>query len=237
MRSITQGREPDVLRRWKRDNRRTPQNLCYENIPGPVLRIVKQVLLNEQKGLCGYTLQRLPNIDASHLEHIEPQNQHPEKSTNYSNMLACFPSDGGDTSHGYGAPVKGGQHIQLNVDFVSPHSRGCEKRFIFTDKGKIECIEGDQAAKKTIATLRLDCPILNELRQRALATYGLTISQRNLRVKTRRLGAAEASRLAAQIMRPDANDQLDPFCTAIAQVAKSYAQAEGESRQGNGKEK
>jgi uncharacterized protein (TIGR02646 family) len=226
MRSIIQGKEPAALRSWKRANRTTTQNLFYENIPGPVLKLVKHALLMEQKGLCAYTLQRLTDIQTLHLEHIEPQNQQPQKSIDYSNMAVCFPSDGGDISHGYGAPMKGGQAVQLNENFVSPHSKGCEKRFIFTSDGKISSVQNDQAAKQTIETLHLDCSILNELRQRALAANGLTINPHSLRVKQIRLSATEATRLAKNVMEPNSNGLLDPFCTAIAQVAKAYAQSE-----------
>jgi hypothetical protein len=142
-------------------------------------------------------------------------------------MAACFPKDGGDTSFGYGAPVKGGTPIEVNVNFVSPHSKGCEKRFHFDSDGSIHALEGDVAAKKTIDLLGLDNSILTELRRSALAAHGLTLNQRNLRRATPRLTASEASQLATRIVKPShGSTQLEPFCVAIAEVAMSYAKQE-----------
>ena len=227
MRSIVQGREPAVFRQWKRINKSTPQNLTYANIPSATKIQLKSKLLEEQGGICAYTMCRLENTDNCHIEHIEPQNSKPEKALDYSNMVACFPKDGGDKSFGYGAPVKGGRPVDINVNFVSPHGRGCEKKFHFDSAGGIHAVASDIAAENTIEMLGLDSSILSELRQAALAAHGLTVSQRNLRRRTPRLTATEASQLAARIVKPqNANSQLEPFCVAIAEVANSYAKQE-----------
>lgn len=227
MRSIIQTSEPAQSKKWKRENKSNPQNLTYKNLPTEVKIAIKQGLLKEQGEICGYTMCRLGDIESSHLEHIEPQNISPEKALNYSNMLACTPKDGGDISLGYGAPIKGGTSVEINVDFVSPHSKGCEKRFHFDSNGKIYPASGDIAARATISLLQLDNPVLTELRQAALAAHGLKLSQRNLRTRTPRLTASEASQLAARIVKPlVGSTQLEPFCVAIAEVAKCYANEE-----------
>jgi uncharacterized protein (TIGR02646 family) len=227
MRSITKSKDPALLRKWKKENKTTPQNLTYANIPKEVLAETKLSLLKEQKYLCAYSLQRLKGIEACHLEHVESQSKTPDKDIEYTNMAACFPSNGGDTSYGYGAPIKGGMAISLNIDFVSPHSKGCEKRFIFHSNGIVNAVAGDSCVKKTIDCLKLNHPSLVELRQRALAAHGLTISQRGLRVKTPRLTAAEAKLLAKTILNTSNKDaQLEPFCTAISQVAVTYSTME-----------
>ncbi|MBW8467096.1 MAG: TIGR02646 family protein [Thiobacillus sp.] len=224
MRSINQSREPAELRKWKRENSKAAQNLKYKNIPGDVLEAIKKSLLREQNGLCAYSMQRLTGVDACHVEHIEPQGHNPEKDIDYSNLAACFPTDGGDISHGYGAPVKGGKAVRPNEDFVSPHSNGCEKRFVFSWDGKVHSAPADTCASKTIKLLKLDHPALAELRQRAIATHGLTLSQRNLRIKTQRLTISEAKTLSRRILQPDTSNQLEPFCVAISQVATLFAQ-------------
>lgn len=227
MRSIAQSREPLESRKWKRDNKSKPQNLTYANIPSAVKTELKSKLLEEQGGICAYTMCRLDGTESCHIEHIEPQSTSPEKALDYSNMAACFPKDGGNTSFGYGAPVKGGKPIEVNVNFVSPHSKGCEKRFHFNSDGTIHALEGDVAAANTIALLSLDNSILTELRRSALAAHGLTLSQRNLRRVTPRLTASEASQLANRIVKPlHGSTQLEPFCVAIAEVAMSYAKQE-----------
>lgn len=227
MRPIVQGREPAKLRKWKRDNKSTPQNLVYGNIPQEIKNELKSKLLEEQGGICAYTMCRLDEITDCHIEHIEPQNTKPEKSLDYSNMAACFPKDGGDTSSGYGAPVKGGKPVNINVNFISPHSLECDKRFRFDSVGAIHPVDNHIAARKTIDLLCLDNPILRELRQAALAAHGLTLIQRNLRKRTPRLTAAEAANLANRIVKPTpGGTQLEPFCIAISQVAKTYAMQE-----------
>lgn len=225
MRSITQFREPAELRKWKKENSKTPQNLSYKNIPGDVLERVKRSLLHEQKGLCAYSMQRLTGIDSFHIEHIEPQGHNPEKDINYSNMAACFPANGGDISHGYGAPVKGGAAVKPNEDFVSSHSKGCEKRFLFSWDGKIDPAPDDICAQRTINLLNLNHSAIVELRQRAIAAHGLTLSRRNLRFKTPILTIAEAKSLSRRVLQPDTSNQLEPFCVAISQVATLFAES------------
>lgn len=216
-----------MFRQWKRTNKSNPQNLTYANIPSATKSQLKSNLLAEQGGICAYTMCRLENTENCHIEHIEPQNSNPGKALDYSNMAACFPKDGGDTSFGYGAPVKGGNPVDINVNFVSPHRRGCEKKFHFDSAGGMHAVAGDIAAKNTIEMLGLNSSILSELRQAALATHGLTLSQRNLRKRTPRLTATEASKLAARIVKlQKGNSQFEPFCVAIAEVANSYAKQE-----------
>jgi uncharacterized protein (TIGR02646 family) len=226
MRSIKQTREPLALRQWKRQNEGLPDGQTYPP-PGNILQVIKDALHKEQMGLCAYTLRKLPTPLDGHVEHIVPQRQQPEKVLDYANMVLCFPPNGGDTSFGYGAPVKGGRHVQLNVDFVSPHSKGCDKRFIYKSNGEILPVTNDAAAEGTIHSVQLNCESLRDLRQAAIAAQGLTLRKpRTTRRQVRGRTVAEANRLASDILKPDANGELDAFCIAINQVALSYARAE-----------
>ncbi len=237
MRTIKKGAEPAALRQWKKANKAAPQNLAYGNLPQAERASVAEALLREQGWLCAYTLMRLDTVDACHIEHVEPQGMAPGKDLDYANMAACFPRNGGDVTHGYGAPVKGGGAIKLNVDFVSPHTKGCEARFLFDAQGGVRAPLNDVAARKTIERLRLCHPSLEELRKQAMKAYGLTLDTRGLRKPPKRLTAAQARQLASQLQKPEPQTlRLEPFCVALAQVATAYARRETErSRRLRGK--
>jgi uncharacterized protein (TIGR02646 family) len=227
MRSIKKSSEPSDLRKWKRDTQRNcSENLSYENLPGDVKNAVKTSLLKEQGYLCAYTMQRLQAVDDCHIEHVQPQNAARTLDLDYGNMAACFPRDGGDTSHGYGAPIKGGTEIELNVDFVTPHSLGCEQRFLYDTKGEIQPAAADVAADKTISTLKLNHGPLVDLRHRAIETHGLTLRKGSMRSKQKMKSAAQARQFAEEVVKTAPDGRLEPFCLALAQVASSFADKE-----------
>jgi uncharacterized protein (TIGR02646 family) len=226
MRFIAKGAEPSALTVWKKMMQASPENLNYGNLPGNEREAVKRSLLKEQAYLCAYTLRRLDGIENCHIEHVEPQNVAQEKDLDYGNMAACFPKDGGDTSHGYGAPVKGGTRMIPSVNFVSPHSAGCETRFIYNDKGGVSPAGTDEAAQKTIETLKLDHGSLMELRRHAIEAHGLSLRLRTIRTSRNLKSATEARRFAAEVMLPDSNGRLEPYCVVLAQVALDYAEKE-----------
>lgn len=227
MRTIKKSSEPSPLRKWKRDTQqKCPENLSYDNLPGQIKDAVKTSLLKEQGFLCAYTMQRLAAVDECHIEHVQPQNKAPDLDLEYSNMAACFPRDGGNTAHGYGAPIKGGTEIKLNVNFVTPHSLGCERRFIYDAKGQIRPADGDVAAEKTISTLKLDHGFLNDLRRRALETHGLIPRKGSMRSKQKVKSPAQARQFANEVVKVAGDGVLEPFCVALAQVAIAFADRE-----------
>jgi uncharacterized protein (TIGR02646 family) len=225
MRSIEKSGEPLAPTEWKRQMQKSPQNLSYGNLPGDVKNEIKAALLKEQGYICAYTMQGLTETTA-HIEHVQPQSTDPELDLDYGNMAACFPEDGGDTSYGYGAPIKADTDIKLNVNFVSPHSPGCEQRFEYDSKGNIKAPLGDNAAKNTIQILKLDHGALKDLRQRAIETHGLTLRRGSLRYPKKRKSAAQARRFAENVLQFSQDGRLEPFCTALAQVANTYADKE-----------
>jgi uncharacterized protein (TIGR02646 family) len=226
MRYVAKGAEPQKLRKWKTDNAASPQNLQYGNLPGEVSKQVRAALLREQGYLCAYTMRRLQSVADCHIEHVQPQNTAPGLDLDYANMAACFPRDGGDRSSGYGAPIKGGQPVTLNVNFVSPHQIGAADRFQYNGKGEISANRNDVAALGTISMLKLCHDQLVELRRRAIETHGLAVQRGTTRKAIKLKSAAEARRFAYEVLQPDANGQLEPFCVALAQVAIEYAAIE-----------
>jgi len=217
MRRIIKGQEPEELRRWKEENTNTPQNLTYANMPKAGVKIQ---MLVEQGYLCAYTMQRILTPDDCHIEHVVPQsqqNQPPYLDINYSNMLACIPSN--TPGHRpliddfpYGAPKKGGAHIDEH-NFVSPLQEDVEHRFQYAADGSVKPLLNDGAAENTVEILQLNHPQLNELRKAAI----------DERVLDSGLSADDAENLSHTIMANDAAGRIPEFCIAISQVALWYA--------------
>ncbi len=225
MRYIKKGAEPHIFKEWKRNNKDSPENLCYKNCPEK--NAIKESLLEEQGYLCAYTLQRLNGVDDCHIEHIRPQNTTPEHALDYGNMVACFPNNGGDTSLRYGAPIKGGTPIVLGENFISPHHPSCEEYFHYDNQGKVQAVPADYAAAiSTIGMLQLNHGNLAELRQSAIEAHGIAISRRRVtRNNIKYKSAAEARRFAEDVLKPS-QKKLEPFCIALAQIALEYAKKE-----------
>lgn len=204
----------------------SPENLNYGNLPGQERKAIKTSLLEEQGYLCTYTMQRLGGVDDCHIEHVLPQNEAPDKDLDYGNMAGCFPKSGGDTAHGYGAPIKAGTLIVPNENFVTPHGLGCERRFRYDRNGGISPANGDAAAASTIQLLKLDHPTLMELRRSAIKAHGLVLRSGSNRARSKPISAAAARRLAEKVLQQDGNHRLEPFCVALYQVALEYADKE-----------
>ncbi len=226
MRYIRKLPEPSELKQWKKDNAATPQNLCYGNLPGKVNEAVKRNLLQEQGFVCAYTMRRLSGLKDCHIEHVLAQNAAREEDLEYANMAACFPGNGGDTSHGYGAPIKAGTKVAHNDNFVSPHNPGCEQRFRYDKKGAISAAKGDRAAESAIGILKLNHGKLVDLRRGAIEAHGLALRHGSTRKARKPISAAEARRFAEKVLEPSPEGRLEPFCVALSQVALEYADKE-----------
>jgi uncharacterized protein (TIGR02646 family) len=216
MRKIRKTHPPPAYRDWLTDNRRTPA-CCYDALPGGLKRTLRHHLLDEQGWLCAYTGLGIDE-DTSHIEHLKPQSCCVDgEDVDYRNLVACFPLDGGDTSHGFGAPMKG--HWWDPALFVSPLDDASERRFRFTWSGRIAPRPDDHpGARETIAHLGLDGDSLAKLRFRAIR--GFLIDARGALVEK-----SEARRLLAAIDRPDADGRLRPFCFVLKQLLERIVRA------------
>src|SRR5690606_5450635 len=107
VKKISKKNPPKALVDWLRENQGLDQS--YGALLGtPAHAALKQQLIREQGYLCAYTGRGITE-DTCHVEHLKPQNRcEGREDVEYHNVLACFPADGGDVSHGYGAPVKAG---------------------------------------------------------------------------------------------------------------------------------
>ncbi len=213
MRKIVKTHAPAVYRHWVRHNAAGP-GYSYAAMPGPVKQCLKDRLLEEQGFLCAYTGLEIHDA-TSHVEHLKPQSRCRQgEDVDYRNLVACFPKDGGDTSYGYGAPVKGSWWDAAL--FVSPLSMECEQRFTFAWSGHVRAFpDGYQVATETIDRLGLDRQALCKLRRQAIYSF-FGFSSANSITKT------DARRLLQEIEKPNAEGHLRPFCFVLKQMLERY---------------
>jgi hypothetical protein len=237
MRAIIKAGEPHALLNWKRDNAEFPENLKYgrANFPSEEVRCS---LLTEQHYLCAYTLQRLKTpaqcealefktAHSCHIEHLLPQCREKLHLANkvvkfftfgedidYKNMVACYPDSRNKIHCDYGAKFKDDYDPYEDGLFVFPHAAAVEHHFLFTADGHIsgQTPEGIN----TVNVLKLDHPEL--IARRAAAIDGA------IRPRNKEISAAEARRLAKEIMQPLPDGSMRAFCVAIKQVAVKHAE-------------
>lgn len=186
-------------------------NWGYRDMPAYVKQEVKLSLIQEQGYLCCYTGRRIdpPN---SHIEHLKPQEicvDH--EDTEYSNLLAAYPSDRAEHECAYGAHYK--KNWYNSILFVHPLRPDCELRFRYRDNGTVGPVNPvDDGAKETICHLNLNDKELQNLRRTVIhaALYENNLSK------------GQASRLMAAMDHIDNNGQYREFCFVIKQACERY---------------
>lgn len=216
MRRVTKTHPPQELTAWRDANREV--NHTYHDLTGTEAhRALKFKLLQEQGWLCAYTGRSIDS-DSSHIEHVKPQCECAEwEDVEYRNVVACFPADGGDVSHGYGAPIKASWWDEQR--FVTPLSEECERRFRFVWSGHVHpSPDGHECAIVTIDALRLDAVPLRQLRKARIdGFFGF-----GPRARTRPLSIDEARTVLANIEYRDNNGRLQEFCFVLKQLLPKY---------------
>ena len=224
MKYVAKGGQPRELSDWIRQNKALDLHHDF-NGGGFPRESVKNALLRKQGWLCGYTMLALAGGSNCHIEHVHPQAVYPKLATDFDNMLVCIPTNGGDITCGYGAPLKGGKDVN-ETNFVSPFHKTCESRFCFLKSGVIESRNpSDKAAAETIDLLNLNHTDLKEMRGRALAAEGFTDRpSAPYGRRQNRPSSSQAQILARTVLRADKQGKFREFCVAIAQVATEYAE-------------
>ncbi|MCT7954432.1 retron system putative HNH endonuclease [Laspinema palackyanum] len=224
MKRIRKTHPPREFLEWLKENEGL--DCSYAALQGKEAHtVLKTHLLREQGFLCAYTGVSISEDD-SHIEHIKPQSvcrtvpnsgKTYLEDVEYRNMVACFPQDGGDVSHGYGAPIKGGWWNE--EQFISPCQEDCERRFIYGWRGKVSpSQENDTAANTTIDILELNAKSLQTRRYRAIVGFFGFSSKRN----TKELSQREAKALLTMIGKPDSTGKLREFCFVFEQLLPKY---------------
>ena len=219
MKFITKRKEPLRLRAWRRLTK-TFADASFDTHQFPKDE-VKRSLVDEQGGLCAYTMIRI-DISNSHIEHLKPRTISKgegklHETTDYAgNLVACYPNTGlAETS----ACPFGADFRKSNWDsqlFVTPLDGTCENRFRFNTDGKVSVAESDSGARWTSETLNLNEPSLVELRRSEIRRHGLSLNAGTV------VTASEARRIAEDVCRKS-RGQFAEFCIAIRHAALDYA--------------
>jgi uncharacterized protein (TIGR02646 family) len=225
VRFIDANAAPAELINWVAQQGAAGVNLCYDNLGqieiGGQIHDVKEAIkgqrLRDQGFLCAYTLLRIDQ-NSAHIEHLVPRatsnaNGVPEQTVEYGNMVACFPLNGGDKSHGFGAPVRGTTPL-----VVTPRQQNCATFFKFTPNGRVEPAQPGNFAVRTMIdeVLCLNAPLLVSRRLAAYRGVRLSLDSPHP------LSRAAAERLQRDVLTHKAGGRLTPFCICIAEAAGDH---------------
>lgn len=207
MKYIRKENEPQEFTEWKAQQKSIGVNSDYKSLPNPEKGLVQQSLLNEQGYICCYCCMRIKK-NTSHIEHLDPQSKtDADLSVEYNNMLASCGSYENWPKH------CGNKKKNSRIE-VSPLQANCEDFFIYSSNGEIEPANhlNQQEASKartTIDIVGLNDEDLKQARINALdALQGITKEQ--------------AEKLAQVCMQRNAQQQYQPFCTAVLYYLKRY---------------
>ncbi|MCM1512956.1 MAG: TIGR02646 family protein [Oxalobacter formigenes] len=165
MKHIIKGAEPECLAQYRQGANRNWQP-SYDDLRSDQKNTIKKALMVEQGYICCYCERELEQED-SHIEHFIPQSHSRCDPLDYSNMLCSCVKERkkGDTLH---CGVKKGNWYDETL-LISPLDSDCEKKFLYTDDGRIKPrVKNDDAAKTTIEKLGLNCQKLIEERKEVL---------------------------------------------------------------------
>lgn len=211
MKHIRKSDEPAALRAF-RAGANPEWTPAWEGLPGPVKRVVHQMLLRDQGWICCYCGCRI-ETDDSHIEHLLPRSHFPEHALAFPNLLACCqralrpmePRHCGMRKADWPDPNAAGRGLM-----VSPLDPGCERRFRFAGDGHVApANEADAGAIATIQRLGLDIDVLRACREGAIdgaLEHLETLTDRELR------------RFMDALLTRDDAGRLTPFCLPVAQV-------------------
>jgi len=205
MRPICKGTEPEEFTLWKKGD--SPDwNPGWSDFDGTAIKSkVKEALLQEQGYVCCYCEQRIEKAD-SHIEHLESRHGTPQRSLDYTNILACCMREEPRVPRHCGSR-KGDRTLK-----VSPLLPDCREYFTFTGFGNVRPTDVPARramAEEAITIIGLDIAKLVTMRKRAVdgfiqALAGVTPDQ--------------ARAVLARIDSRNAQGKNEPFASAILSV-------------------
>lgn len=156
MKYISKGREPEVLKKFKKDD-----GTKYIN-GGLKITEIQQQLLAEQKGLCAYCMDRIyaelgKNTNMI-VEHVKCRTNHSALQLDYNNMLGvCFGGEKNPMMEPHCDKSKDtpkGYHYELIK--LNPLNHNVESLIRFLETGTIIAVNGDVDVESDIIGLNLN---------------------------------------------------------------------------------
>ncbi|WP_308908369.1 TIGR02646 family protein [Pseudomonas canadensis] len=205
MRKITKGREPAALTRWRRANPRGR----YPELTHEERNAIRQACIEEQYGLCAHCCNAI-TLDSAHNEHMEAQRISPNRTVDYSNIVASCnrPNQCGD-SHA---------HQALPLTALMDE---CETEVKFYLSGRVEGLS--PRAVTSIQVLNL-----GDSRERNRALFNDRRDIINALLFNSRMDGSDLTTenidlltiLEEELQQPDENRQLKPFSPVLINVIR-----------------
>jgi uncharacterized protein (TIGR02646 family) len=208
MRTISKESEPSSLTSWKRANPHGRYNQLTED----VRRTIRRHTLEEQFYLCAYCCQRIQDIDDCHNEHVEAQNLNPDRTLDFTNIVASC-----NTSNQCGHAHKS-RCLPL-----TPLMAECETELRFKISGRVEGLS--DRATATIQVLNLGD---HEKNNRALIEKRKQLSNalllKNGVNPDEGLEDDELLKMLIDELVQPPQAQLEPFAPVVINILRSWLQ-------------
>lgn len=205
MRKIHKGQEPFTLEKWKRGN----PGKRYKDLPHEHRRAIRESCLEEQYGLCAYCCHGI-TIDCAHNEHVDAQNSAPNRTLDFSNIVAScnHPKQCGSAHDSQPLPL-------------SALMSECETELKFYVSGVVEGLT--ERARTTISILNL-----GDTRQKNLALFNARRTLIESLLFTHGIGTSELRLeseevlliLLEELQQPDQNNRMQPFAPVLVNVLR-----------------
>ncbi|MCT4673696.1 MAG: TIGR02646 family protein [Prolixibacteraceae bacterium] len=167
MRNINKGNEPRVLMNYKAQGGKSYKDGSLQ------ITDIQEQLLKEQKGLCGYCMDRISAIPGRvpkmNVEHILCREHYPDLELEYTNMLGvCLggSENRGGKLHCDKSKDRNGIHYELKK--LNPLNSDVESLIQFLESGKIKSVNDDKEVEKDIEALNLNEDFLRINREKIL---------------------------------------------------------------------
>ncbi len=203
MRHIIKGQEPSELKKWKKAN---PKKRRYPDLDATekgreAHQAIRQTALKEQFYLCAYCCKAIDEEHSTN-EHIASQRAAPQKSLDFSNIVASC-----DTARRCNQ-ARGSQELLL-----TPLMAACESELKFRLSGKVKGLT--ERATQAIGILGLNEPAIRNERKQLMdvVLYGYEMTEL----------PNDDSLLDIMLdllQKPDEAGRLPPFGPALANIIR-----------------
>ena len=137
---IKKNKTPTLLKKYQAD-----PNSKFESMDGKDKNRLREILSEEQNGLCAYCMQRIrPDSSSVKIEHIKPQSRFPEDDLNYNNMVAVCTGGQGYPRKNQTCDTRKGD---LELKILSPVQSNVERYIIYNKSGWIAA-SGDLTSRE-----------------------------------------------------------------------------------------